>query len=184
MSRIPDLDRQALLRVARKALHEYLSSGEQPQIPTGSGALLQPRAVFVTLRHRETRALRGCIGRVSARGPLVEAVIRMAIAAGTEDPRFAPVELDELPDLRIEISALTPLEPITPNDVVVGKHGLMIRVEGSSGLLLPQVPSEQGWDREAFLAAVCRKAGLPDTAWMADDVELHAFECEVWEEDA
>jgi AmmeMemoRadiSam system protein A len=184
MSRIPDLDRQALLRVARKALHDYLATGEHPDVPTGSGALLQPRAVFVTLRHRDSRALRGCIGQVNARGPLVESVIRMAIAAGTEDPRFAPVEPDELPDLRIEISALTPMEPIAPEDVVVGKHGLMIRAQDRSGLLLPQVPSEQGWDREAFLAAVCRKAGLPDTTWTTGDVELHAFECEVWEEDA
>jgi AmmeMemoRadiSam system protein A len=182
MSRIPEVDRQALLRVARKALHDYLASGEHPEVPTGSGALLRPRAVFVTLRHRETRTLRGCIGHVTARGPLVEAVIRMAIAAGTEDPRFPPVEADELPDLRIEISALTPAEPIAPSDVVIGTHGLMIRAQGRSGLLLPQVPVEQGWDRETFLAAVCRKAGLPDGTWADDDTELQAFECEVWEE--
>jgi AmmeMemoRadiSam system protein A len=182
MSRIPEVDRQALLRLARKALHDHLADGQAPEIPTGSGALLKPRAVFVTLRHHDSHALRGCVGQVTARGPLVESVIRMAVAAGTEDPRFPPVEPGELPELRIEISALTPMEPIAAEAVEIGKHGLMIRAQGGSGLLLPQVPVEQAWDRETFLAGVCRKAGLPDNAWRDADVELHGFECEVWEE--
>lgn len=183
MAQIPELDRQILLRTARKALQDYLARGEYPEIPTGSGAILKPRAVFVTLRHRDTHALRGCIGQVTARTPLVESVIRMAVAAGTEDPRFPPVQSEELADLRIEISALTPMEPIDPAVIEVGRHGLMIRLHGASGLLLPQVPVEQGWDREAFLAGVCRKAGMPDDAWRDDAAELLAFESEVWEEE-
>ena len=182
MATIPEVDRQALLRLARRALRDYLTNGQYPEIPTGSGAMLQARPAFVTLRLRETRALRGCIGQVTAHGPLVESVMKMAVAAGTEDPRFPPVKLDELDDLRFEISALTPMEPIAAESVEVGRHGLMIRHQGRSGLLLPQVPSEQGWSREQFLAGVCRKAGLPDDAWQGDDVELSGFECEVWEE--
>lgn len=182
MATIPEVDRQALLRLARRALHHYLTNGEYPEIPTGSGAMLQARPAFVTLRHSRTRALRGCIGQVTSRGPLVESVMKMAVAAGTEDPRFPPVELDELSDLRFEISALTPMEPITAESVEVGRHGLMIRHEGQSGLLLPQVPIEQSWTREQFLAGVCRKAGLPEDAWQDDGVELSGFECEVWEE--
>ena len=182
MAIIPEVDRQALLRLARRALREYLTNGEYPDVPTGSGALLQARPAFVTLRHRETRALRGCIGQVTSRGPLVESVMKMAVAAGTEDPRFPPVELDELSDLRFEISALTPLEPIDAESVEVGRHGLVIEHQGRSGLLLPQVPVEQGWSREQFLTAVCRKAGLPDGAWRDEGAELSGFECEVWEE--
>ena len=180
---IGEMDRQVLLRFARQTLEEYLSDGQRPPIPTGSGALIARRATFVTLRTRADGALRGCVGEVVARRPLVESVMNMAIAAAKEDPRFPPVELEEVPGLHIEISALTPMEPILPNEVQVGRHGLMIRWKGRSGLLLPQVPESQGWNRDDFLRGVCRKAGLPDDAWSAPDAELLGFECEVWEEE-
>jgi len=177
------IDRQVLLRFARQTIGEYLRDGERPPVPTGSGALLFPRASFVTLRTRGTGALRGCVGETAARGPLIESVGKMAVAAATEDPRFPPVTLDEVPELHIEISALTPMAPIRPDQVEVGRHGLMIRWKGRSGLLLPQVPVSQGWSRSEFLRGVCRKAGLPDDAWSAPDAELLGFECEVWEEE-
>jgi AmmeMemoRadiSam system protein A len=172
---LTDEEKRLLLVLARTTLETCLTSGRYPPHRATSPALLAPGAVFVTLRHRATRELRGCRGEVVARRPLVEAVQRTAIASALDDPRFPPVTLDEVPGLHIEISALTPLVPIRPEEVVVGRHGLMISHRGRAGLLLPQVPVEQGWDRETFLCWTCRKAGLPDA-------ELRGFECTVWGE--
>ncbi len=180
---ISDDERRVLLRLARTTLERYLAAGPVPERPPLTPTLESARATFVTLRGRQTGELRGCVGETRARGPLVESVMRMAIAAATEDPRFPAVAADELPTLRIEISALTPMEPIRPEDVVVGRHGLMITRGPVSGLLLPQVPTTYGWNRTQFLAALCRKAGLPEDAWLSSDAALHGFECEVWEED-
>jgi AmmeMemoRadiSam system protein A len=175
-------DQRALLVLARGTIEHYLARGRYPAHGATSPALLAPGAVFVTLRQRATRALRGCRGEVVARRPLADAVQRTAIASALDDPRFPPVTADELPQLHIEISALTPLAPIDPQAVVIGQHGLMITHRGHAGLLLPQVPVEQGWDRETFLCWTCRKAGLPDDAWRAPDASLRAFECLVWGE--
>lgn len=176
-------DKRTLLRIARRSLIDYLGGGRLPVCPTDSPAFLVPRAVFVTLRRRETGKLRGCRGESVARQPLVESVADMAIAAATDDPRFPPVTLDEVSDLQIEISMLSPMRPIRPDDVVVGRHGLMIVRGQHRGLLLPQVPEAHGWDREAFLRWTCRKAGLPETDWQLDDTQLYTFECAVWEEE-
>jgi AmmeMemoRadiSam system protein A len=127
-------------------------------------ALGAPGAAFVTL----TRAgvLRGCIGYVQAIRSLAEAVAHCAASAATTDPRFAAVTARELPELQIEISVLSPLRVVTdPREVQVGLHGLHISKDGRHGLLLPQVASEYGWDRETFLRQVCGKAGLPPDAW-------------------
>jgi AmmeMemoRadiSam system protein A len=175
-------DKQTLLALARETLHAHLGGGRYPPHRTASPALLSPGAVFVTLRRRGTNELRGCRGEVVARRPLAEAVQRMAVASALDDPRFPPVTLDEIAELHIEISALTPLKLIRPEEVVVGRHGLMISQRGRAGLLLPQVPVEQGWDRLTFLRWTCRKAGLPDEAWASPDAELKGFECVVWGE--
>lgn len=175
-------DKRRLLGLARETLEAYLRCGRYPPHCTTSPALLVPGAVFVTLRRRGTRELRGCRGEVVARRPLAEAVQRTAVASALGDPRFPPVTLDELAQVHIEISALTPLAPIRPEEVIVGTHGLMISHRGRAGLLLPQVPVEQGWDRETFLRWTCRKAGLPDDAWTFPDADLKAFECVVWGE--
>jgi len=176
-------DKQMLLRLVRQTLTEYLGAGVKPVVAAESPALRQPRATFVTLRTRATGDLRGCRGEVIARQPLVESVQNMAIASATDDPRFVPVTADQVPDLRIEISALTPMKPIRPHDVVIGRHGLMIVKGGRSGLLLPQVPVEQGWSRDEFLRGLCHKAWLPDNAWKASDAQLFGFEAEVWGEE-
>ncbi len=176
-------DKATLLRLARQTLDEYLGKGKMPEFKTQSPALLQPRATFVTLRVRETGELRGCRGEILARQPLVESVTNIAIASATDDPRFPPVTIDEVPELHIEISALTPMKPIKPEEVVVGRHGLMIVKGHNSGLLLPQVPVEQGWDREEFLRGLCHKAWLRDNDWKAKDAQLYAFEAEVWGEE-
>lgn len=176
-------DKQMLLRLARQTLQNYLGDGKLCEWRTDSPALLEPRATFVTLRQRDSGELRGCRGEYIARRPLVESVARMALAAATDDSRFPPVTIDELPALNIEISALTPLKPIRPQEIAVGRHGLMIIKGGASGLLLPQVPLTYAWDRQAFLSGVCRKAALSDDAWKAPDVQLYGFETVAWSEE-
>jgi AmmeMemoRadiSam system protein B/AmmeMemoRadiSam system protein A len=176
-------DKQTLLHLTRQTLNDYLGKGKLPEFKTDSPALLQPRATFVTLRARETGELRGCRGEVIARQPLVESVMNMAVASATDDPRFMPVTINEVPELHIEISALTPMKPIKPEEVVVGRHGLMIVKGYNSGLLLPQVPVEQGWDREEFLRGLCHKAWLPPNAWKDKDAQLYGFEAQVWGEE-
>ncbi|UCC85039.1 MAG: AmmeMemoRadiSam system protein A [Gemmatimonadota bacterium] len=176
-------DKQNLLRLARQTLDEYLGIGKLPEIHTDSPALLERRAAFVTLWSRGSGELRGCRGEAYPRVSLIESVVQMAIAAATDDPRFPPVTAEEVPHLRIEINALTPMEPIRPDEVVVGRHGLRIVCGGATGLLLPEVPVRYGWDRAEFLRWVCKKAGLAPDAWQGEDVQLYCFESEAWGEE-
>jgi len=178
---LSDADRRLLLRLARSALTAYLSGDPAPVVPTDRPALQRRCAVFVTLRDGRG-ALRGCRGEMVARRPIGEAVLRTVLASATADPRFPPVTVEEVDRLRIEISALSPLRPITPDAVEVGRHGLMLRCGPFVGVLLPQVPVAQNWDRDGFLDGLCLKAGLPGRAWEAPGSELLAFEAEVWEE--
>jgi hypothetical protein len=173
-------ERDALLRAARESIAAHLQ-GRPPRLPAPAGPLAEKRGAFVTL-HREEGELRGCVGLMRSDRPLLETVARMAVAAATEDGRFAPVTEAELPGLRIEISALGSLEPIRPEAVEVGRHGLLVSYGGRRGVLLPQVPVEQGWDRETFLAHTCWKAGLPEDAWRRPGVELLAFTAVVFGE--
>ena len=146
--------------------------------PTEPG-LLQERGAFVTLKKHGQ--LRGCIGRLIAEGPLYLTVQRVAMEAAVNDARFPPVTPDELPEIEIEISVLSPLEPVEDiSQIEVGKHGLLIVKGGHQGVLLPQVATEQGWDRKEFLRGVCRKAGLPEDAWK--DAKLYIFTAEVFGE--
>lgn len=172
-------DRETLLEIARRALADHFGLAATPP-PSGGPTLRAPRAAFVTLTRRDTGKLRGCRGEVVARRPLAESVARMAVAAAADDPRFPPVAAQELPLLRITINALTPLTPITADEIEVGRHGLMLAVAGRSGLLLPEVPVQHRWDAREFLAALCRKAGVPAGAWRRPDAHLTAFEAEVW----
>ena len=129
----------------------------------------------------ENGELRGCIGYVVAVEPLEETIREMARAAALEDPRFAPVTRGRAGKLQVEISVLSPMFEIAPEDVVVGRHGLMVSYEGRRGLLLPQVAPEWGWDRETLLAQTCRKAGLPTDKWRRG-AKLEAFTAEVFGE--
>ncbi len=153
-------------------------------IPTGEREqLLAQGACFVTLWRRASGELRGCRGECTPRQPLVAAVGSMALATALDDPRFAAVTADELAELRIEISVLTPLHPIEPQQVEIGRHGLMI-VEGRRrGLLLPQVAVEHQMNREQFLEALCWKAGLSTDAWRSASAGLWAFETASWIEE-
>jgi len=173
-------DRHELLKIARASLVEYFR-GEKHRPVDLSKALQQERGAFVTLRKRGS--LRGCIGYIQAIKPLAEAVADLAVDAAIHDPRFPSMQPDELEEVDIEISAMTPLEKIDDVEVIeVGKHGLYMKRGGYSGLLLPQVATEWGWDREKFLEQTCRKTGLSGDAWKDDDTEIYIFSAEVFGE--
>ncbi len=176
---LADAEREELLRIARRAATTWVREGRIPDESPASDKLNAPGAAFVTFTERGR--LRGCIGYTEARAPLYRTVQECAVASATEDPRFLPVSPAEIGSLRIEISVLTPLLPIRPEAVDVGVHGLMVKRGMRRGLLLPQVPTEYGWDRETFLAQVCAKAGLPRDAWRAG-AELYSFTAEVFSE--
>jgi AmmeMemoRadiSam system protein A len=179
---LSDEDKQELLRLARRTLEEHLGKAKSRESRLDSSVLLEPCATFVTLRKRDSGELRGCRGECPARRPLIESVARMVIAAARDDSRFSPVTADEVSNLRIEISALSSIEPIEPEAVVVGQHGLLIIKGSETGLLLPQVPVRLGWDREQFLRGLCQKAHLPDDAWRDKEARLYGFEAEAWAE--
>ena len=173
--------KRRLVRVARQALEAAVASSPPPDLATSDLELMELRGAFVTLKRQGQ--LRGCIGYVEPRVPLIQAVADNAESAALHDPRFPPVTAAEVGDIDIEVSALTPLEPVSQvEDIEIGRHGLMIRCGANRGLLLPQVPAEWGWDRDEFLAHTCRKAGLPPDAWQREDAELLWFEAEVFGE--
>ncbi|MBC8258955.1 MAG: AmmeMemoRadiSam system protein A [SAR324 cluster bacterium] len=171
-----------LLQVARKALQNYLENKTRTKFVEESAEMLCKRAVFVTLRKKDSGELRGCIGQTEARCSLIEAVARTAVSSAVDDSRFPAVTLHELPNLLIEINVLTPMYAITAENVVVGKHGLLLIKGCSRGLFLPEVAVSQGWDRLTLLDELCRKAELPKGSWRDADAELLAFESEAWEE--
>ncbi len=175
-------ERRLLLQAARSAIEAHLSGTRCPR-PEAQGALAEARGAFVTLRRRRDGELRGCVGLLRSERALVETVSTMAVAAASEDGRFEPVARAELPGLTIEISALGPLLPIRPEEVEVGRHGLLISRGRRRGVLLPQVPIEHGWDRETFLAHTCWKAGLPEDAWRDPAAELLGFTATVFAEE-
>jgi AmmeMemoRadiSam system protein A len=172
-------ERRHLLGLARRSIEARLSGRRLPDEPA-PGALGERRGAFVTLRRRGDGELRGCVGYLEPRYPLAEAVARAAASAATADDRFAQVTHDELARLTLDVSALGPLEPLAPAAVRVGIHGLLVRWQGRSGLLLPQVAVEHGWDAEAFLEHTCRKAGLPSGTWREPGIELLGFSAEVF----
>ncbi len=169
-----------LLKIARAAMTEYVTRRTEIEDRSGREKFRTPRGAFVTLT--KAGELRGCIGYIEPVMPLGQAVIRAAIYAATEDPRFRAVSAAELKDLRVEISVLTtPHEIADPRLVKVGTHGLIVERGGNKGVLLPQVPVENGWDRETFLAEGCLKAGLPPDAWKKG-AKLSVFQAIVFHE--
>jgi AmmeMemoRadiSam system protein A len=180
----PQLDqasREELLALARSTLEACLSSGQIPEHHASHPALLAHCGAFVSL-HAGPH-LRGCIGQIISDDELYRTVQRCAVSAALEDYRFNPVTADELKDLTIEISVLTPMRRITDvEEIVVGKHGLYLVRGMQRGLLLPQVATQYGWDREAFLVQTCRKAGLKDDAWRQQATAIHIFEAQVFGE--
>ncbi len=170
-----------LLRLARAAIEAELQ-GKALELPlVSSSGLLEKRGAFVTL-HKHGQ-LRGCIGNFVSEKPLYETVADMAIAAAFQDPRFKPLEPQELKEIDIEISALTPLEPVSsPEDIKVGKHGIYLINGPYHGVLLPQVATEYGWDRYTFLDQTCLKAGMMPGCWKDPNTQILVFSAEVFGE--
>ncbi len=171
-------DGAALLRLARAALEAAVVGGAPQRSATGAAGEMR-RGAFVTLR--KAGVLRGCVGDVSGGRPLGDVVLAAAAAAALEDPRFPPLTAVELSEVAVEISVLAPpqrMSPVDPAAVAVGRHGVMVRLGATVGVLLPQVAVEHRLDATAFLAAACRKAGLPDGAWRRPDAEVLVFEAE------
>jgi AmmeMemoRadiSam system protein A len=175
--------RSRLLRIARQSIEAVLD-GRRPELDLGAldGELRRPSGAFVTLNER-TGELRGCIGSIEAVAPLAQAVSSSAVSAAFRDPRFYPVTKDELPALHIEISVMSPIVPVADvEEIEVGRDGLIIRKGSRAGLLLPQVATEYGWDRETFLRQTCVKAGLPPESWQSPDCRIEKFSAEVFGE--
>jgi AmmeMemoRadiSam system protein A len=173
-------DRQFLLGLARQTLEARFADRSLPSPTAISSVLYERRGAFVTLTI--DGQLRGCIGHIVGVEELWRAVRSNALAAAFEDPRFPPLHEDELAQVLIEISALTPLRQVDPADVVVGRDGVLITRGSFRGVLLPQVAIEQGWDRETFLDRTCRKAGLDSACWQDPETSVSTFTAEVFRE--
>jgi len=169
-------ERRTLLQLAHAAIASRLD-GQEISLEAPSPHLAQPRGAFTTLYHRGQ--LSGCVGHVIPVASLYRTVAETARAAAFEDPRFWPLTREELPDLAVSLSVLSPLNPIRPEEIVIGRHGLLISLQSRRGLLLPQVAVEHGWDRVTFLEHTCGKAGLPPNAWQ-QGASVEAFTAEVF----
>jgi AmmeMemoRadiSam system protein A len=181
MPSLSEADHRALLRLARQAVVEAVSCGRLPEQVPNQAIFAERRGIFVTLevRHR----LRGCIGVIEAEEPLGESTVRCAVSAALQDSRFAPLRAEELPDLEIEISLLSPPVPIRPDEIEIGRHGLLVSRGKQRGLLLPQVATEYHLAPEQFLQETCHKAHLPRDAWRDADTQVFGFTCEVFSDE-
>ncbi|HXN64884.1 MAG TPA: AmmeMemoRadiSam system protein A [Candidatus Acidoferrales bacterium] len=183
MSPLSSEDRRSLLGIARRAIVEAVTLSRMWEPGATSAALAERRGAFVTLKRHG--ALRGCVGQPIPLDPLAHTVAACAVLAAREDTRFAPVQPDEIGELTVEISALSPMEPILPEQIEIGRHGLWIEAGRRRGLLLPQVAVEHGFTPERFLAETCAKAGLPPDTWKSLDTRISGFTAEIFsDEDA
>jgi AmmeMemoRadiSam system protein A len=169
-----------LLRIARETIISHVTSGMIPVIETTSKGLIAENGCFVTIKQKGQ--LRGCIGNFVSDKSLYKLVQEMAVSAATRDPRFYPMKQHDLDDFELDISVLSPLtRAASVEDIQVGVHGIYI-VKGSyRGVLLPQVATEYGWDRDTFLKHTCIKAGLPENAWQGE-CEIYIFSALVFGE--
>jgi len=172
-----DEDRRELLEYARQSVQSAVTGNVSPAPPL-SPVFARICGVFVTL-HVQGK-LRGCIGVIEAQEPLGASISHCAASAALHDPRFSPVRAEELSDLQIEISLLSPPVPILPEEIEIGRHGLLVVKDRHRGLLLPQVAVEHSLDRASFLSETCRKAGLSRDAWKSDPLQVFGFTCEVF----
>jgi hypothetical protein len=179
---LSEQEKSELLALARTSV-EHAINKDEAYVPTASAsdALNRERGAFVTLH--ESGELRGCIGYTSATKPLYMTVRDTATLAALKDPRFKPVSVSELPKLEYEISVLSPLRRVTDiQQIKVGEHGLLMKNGGFEGLLLPQVPVEQKWDRQKFLEQTCVKAGMSAGCWKDEDTDIFLFTAVVFGE--
>ncbi|HID09617.1 TPA: TIGR00296 family protein [Candidatus Micrarchaeota archaeon] len=177
-----------LVRTARRVLEEFFRRGEVVYFEPPTPRLREPAGVFTTLKTYPAGSLRGCIGYPEPVKPLYRALSEVSVLAATDDPRFPPLSAGELDSVTVEVSALTPPVRLdVPKEeivdrIVIGRDGLILRYGPYSGLLLPQVAVEEGWDAEEFLRHVSLKAGLPPDAWTWPDTDIYTFQAEVFAE--
>ncbi len=172
-------EKDLLKNLARESIRTYLDKEPEPQPEIDSEILKMNCGAFVTLTIKGE--LRGCIGLIVGVKPLYQAVIEMARQAAFNDPRFPALTKIEFKSIEVEISVLSPLERITDiQQIEVGKHGIIIKRGFRSGLLLPQVATEYGWDRDTFLRHTCLKAGLPEDAYLDPETEIQVFTAHVF----
>lgn len=171
-----------LLRLARKTIADKLGIKEEIEISGFTDEIfLEKTGAFVTLHINGQ--LRGCIGYIQGVKPVPDTVREVSLSSAFSDPRFAPLSEKEYQYIDIEISVMSPVEEVTDiNDIVVGRDGLIITKGYNRGLLLPQVPVEQGWDRSEFLTHTCYKAGLPGDSWKSKDLQIEKFSAQVFSE--
>ncbi|MBC7333833.1 MAG: AmmeMemoRadiSam system protein A [Actinobacteria bacterium] len=173
--------KRILLHIARKTIENVTKGNKIPSFNVKDPVLETRCGAFVTI-HKNSR-LRGCIGNIVGRAPLWQTVRDMAIEAALNDPRFPPVSSQEIEDIEIEISVLSPLKKIEDiNEIEVGKHGILIKRGFYQGLLLPQVATEYNWDRITFLEQTCYKAGLDKDCWKGKNCEIYIFSANVFSE--
>ena len=188
-TQLSDSDGVVLVKTARKAVTEFLSNGNRMKLESDLEEKFSFNSgVFVTLNNPD--GLRGCIGFPMPEKKLSHAIVEGAIAAATEDPRFPSVKTNELNDIVFEVTVLTPPIVVDVSDpmeylekIKVGRDGLIIRHSFSSGLLLPQVPVEYGWNVEEFLQHTCEKAGLARDTWKNESVKIEKFEGIIFKEE-
>ena len=180
---LADSEKYTLLQVARQSVEAVVCGRNVSPCSVSAPALFEPRAAFVTLwQHHD---LRGCIGHIDPVHPLWEIVGEMAAKAAVDDPRFSPVQPEELAALEIEISVLSELQQIRKaNEIEIGVHGLVAELGDYRGLLLPQVAVSADWNSARFLEETLRKSGMPPRLWNHPDVRLFVFGAEVFSEAA
>lgn len=191
---LTDEEKDLLLKIAREIIKDYLTLG---RLYTESDlqakykitkTLEQDLGAFVSLHKNipqgdKPRSLRGCIGFIEGTKPLYKSVAENAINAAIHDPRFSPLKPEELDEVNIEISVLTPLQTVeSPEEIVVGRDGVVLTKGFNKGVLLPQVPVDLGWGREEFLKHVCLKAGISPDSWKDPSITLQRFEAIVFHE--
>jgi AmmeMemoRadiSam system protein A len=176
--------RNQLLRIARQSIEAALD-GQRAEVDASQldETLRRPSGAFVSLHTKDDGALRGCIGSIQPVAPLCQAIASSAINAAFRDPRFYPLRKDELVNVHIEISVMSPIGPVSDvEEIEVGRDGLIISRGSRVGLLLPQVATNYGWDRETFLRQTCVKAGLPPDSWQSRECRIEKFSAEVFSE--
>ncbi|HWY09432.1 MAG TPA: AmmeMemoRadiSam system protein A [Candidatus Acidoferrales bacterium] len=177
MPSLSEEDRKAILELARQGVvHAVYHERPLPTFPT-TGIFAERGGLFVTLH--VAKKLRGCIGVIEGYANLGETLARCAADAALHDPRFSRMRAEELDALEIEVSLLTPVQPMRAEEVEIGIHGLLVEQGSRRGLLLPQVAVEHRLSREQFLAETCAKAGLPRDAWDDPETKLYGFQCEI-----
>lgn len=177
MQCLSENDAKAILDLARQAVVEAVCRDRLPGAIPKTGIFEHQCGVFVTLH--VAKRLRGCIGVIETKDPLGESIVRCAGSAALMDPRFGALQPDEIDNLEIEVSLLSPVQPIKPEEVEIGKHGLVVEQGFHRGLLLPQVAVEHHLDREQFLRETCHKAGLPAEAWKSPETRIYGFTCDI-----